>query len=194
MLTYQQHVSNRVDLSTWRHYREYMPSSLTRQELETWRGFRFMVEETSLGVSRALFSETGMSGGQFGILSVLQEAPSHSMRQQEVADAMRWDRTRLSHQLTRMQNRGWIVRKKSDGGMTLVSLTEAGQQELLHAAPTLGKIVKQKFFDRLSVLQLAALEEIRRALAMDKSTSELRPQPLEKTAVVNTLLPRKKAR
>ena len=89
------------------------------------------------------------------------------MRQQEVADAMRWDRTRLSHQLTRMQGRGWIERKKGDGGMTLVSLTKAGQQELLHAAPALGSIVREKFFDRLSDTQLVALEEIRSALASE---------------------------
>ena len=143
-----------------------MSTLLTRRELETWRGFRFMVEETSLAVSRALSSETGISGGQFGILSVLQGAPGHWMRQQEVADAMRWDRTRLSHQLTRMQGRGWIERNKGDGGMTLVSLTKAGQQELLRAAPALGRIVKERFFGRLSEAQLAALEEIRKALAI----------------------------
>ena len=79
-----------------------MAERLTRRELDTWRGFRFMVEETSLRVSRALSSSTGMSGGQFGILTILMETPRHSMRQQELADAMRWDRTRLSHQLTRM--------------------------------------------------------------------------------------------
>ena len=86
---------------------------------------RFMVEETSLRVSRDLSSQTGRSGGQFGILSVLQESTLRSMRQQELADAMRWDRTRLSHQLTRMQGRGWITRKESDAGMTLVWRTEA---------------------------------------------------------------------
>ena len=48
-----------------------------------------MVEETSLGVSRELLSATGMLGGQFGILSVLLAAPSNSMRQQHVANAMR---------------------------------------------------------------------------------------------------------
>lgn len=65
-----------------------------------------MAEETSLGVSRALISATGMSGGQFGILSILMNAPLRSMRQQQLADVMRWDRTRLLHQLTRMEGHG----------------------------------------------------------------------------------------
>lgn len=124
-----------------------------------------MVEETSLAISRALYSKTGISGGQFGILSILEEARDNSMRQQQIADAMRWDRTRLSHQLTRMQSRGWITRSKSDSGATLVALTEAGRQELLNAAPVLGVIVRRRFFDRLTVTQLDALENIRRALA-----------------------------
>jgi DNA-binding MarR family transcriptional regulator len=122
-----------------------MADRLTRRELDLWRNFRFMMEETSLGVSRELLSATGMLGGQFGILSVLLDAPSHSMRQQHVADAMRWDRTRLSHQLTRMERSGWIQRKKSSDGVTVVVLTEAGMKQQKAAAPVLGGIVRRRF-------------------------------------------------
>jgi DNA-binding MarR family transcriptional regulator len=140
---------------------------LTRKQFEAWRGFRFMVEETSLSVSRKLFSSTGMSGGQFGILTILVEAPLHLMRQQELADAMRWDRTRLSHQLKRMEARGWIKRKKTDKGATLVTLAEAGRQEQHRAAPVLSKIVEERFFNRLTRAQLTMLDEIRSALAIE---------------------------
>ena len=77
---------------------------------------------------------------------------------------MRWDRTRLSHQLTRMERRGWITRKKGDSEVTLVLLSEAGGRELRRAAPMLGLIVKERFFSRLTQAQLAMLEEIRCAL------------------------------
>ena len=125
-----------------------------------------MVEETSLSVSRALYSARGISGGQFGILSTLGEAPLHSMRQQELADAMRWDRTRLSHVLTRMEGRGWIKRTKGERGATLVVLTEAGSKEQHDAAPILARIVRERFFSRLTQAQLMNLQEIRRALAL----------------------------
>ncbi len=141
-----------------------------------------MVEETSLGVSRALSSATGMSGGQFGILTLLVETPLHSMRQQELADAMRWDRTRLSHQLTRMAGRGWIKRKKGDGGVTLVLLAEAGRKEQQRAAPMLGRIVKERFFKRLTQAQLATLDEIRKALAMETASKS----PLQRVSPRNT--------
>ena len=136
-----------------------------------WRGFRFMVEETSLGVSRALASSIGMSGGEFGILTSLLETPSHQMRQQQLADAMRWDRTRLSHQLTRMERRSWIQRKKGDGGATLVLLAEEGKKAQHLAAPVLGQIVKDRFLSRLTQAQLATLEEIRKALAGETEES-----------------------
>ena len=126
-----------------------------------------MVEEASLGVSRELFASTGMSGGQFGILTVLVETPLEVMRQQELADAMRWDRTRLSHQLTRMETRGWINREKGDKGATLVSLSEAGRQQQHRAAPVLSQIVRKRFFSRLTREQLTALEQIRAALTLE---------------------------
>ena len=154
-------------MSTYISYLDVMSGTLTRKQFDAWRGFRFMVEETSLGVSRELFSSTGMSGGQFGILTTLVETPLRLMRQQELADAMCWDRTRLSHQLTRMETRGWINRKKGDKGATLVSLTEAGRQAQHRAVPLLSQIVKQRFFSRLSAAQLSTLEEIRAALTIE---------------------------
>ena len=105
-----------------------------------------------------------MSGGQFGILTILMEAPRQSLRQQDLADAMRWDRTRLSHQLTRMQGIGWIKREKEGKGVTLVMLAEEGRRAQQRAAPILGKIVRERFFDRLTQAQLAAVDEIRTAL------------------------------
>ena len=123
-----------------------------------------MVEETSLGVSRALMAATGVSGGQFGVLSLLTQVPENSMRQQELADAMRWDRTRLSHVLTRMEARGWIKRAKGEKGATHILLEEAGSKEQRTVAPILAGILKEKFFDRLTTEQLEGLQEIRRAL------------------------------
>src|SRR5882672_1384415 len=101
-------------------------SVLTPEELSRWRNFRFMVEETSLRVSREVSSATGVSGGQFGILSMLSAAPSRELRQQELADAMRWDRTRLSHQLTRMEKNGLVERKKGADSGTMIAITAKG--------------------------------------------------------------------
>lgn len=134
--------------------------TLTQDELNRWRNFRFMVEETSLQVSRELDSVTGLTGGQFGILSVLLDAPSQELRQQEVADAMRWDRTRLSHQLTRMEARGLVERKKGLKGGTMIVLTALGRKERQRVAPALANAVRTHFFSKLNKTQLQQLDEI----------------------------------
>jgi DNA-binding MarR family transcriptional regulator len=133
---------------------------LTQDELNQWRNFRFLVEETSLKVSRDLDAVTGLTGGQFGILSVLMEAPSRELRQQEVADAMRWDRTRLSHQLTRMEARGLIERKKGPTGGTRIVLTTLGLKERQCVAPALANAVRAHFLSKLNKTQLQQLDEI----------------------------------
>ena len=89
------------------------------------------------------------------------------MRQQELADAMRWDRTRLSHVLTRMEARGWIRRVKGMKGSTVIVLDQAGKTEQRTVAPLLAQIVKENFFSRLSPTQLESLWEIRKALTLE---------------------------
>jgi DNA-binding MarR family transcriptional regulator len=133
---------------------------LTDDELNRWRNFRFMVEETSLLVSRELDSVTGLTGGQFGILSALADAPSRQLRQQEVADVMRWDRTRLSHQLTRMEANGLVERRKAPKGGTMIVLTALGRREQQRVAPALAKAVRTHFFSKLNKTQLQQLDEI----------------------------------
>ena len=87
------------------------------------------------------------------------------MRQQELADAMRWDRTRLSHVLTRMEARGWIKRSERwERGNPVCLKKLAGQSSALSFQ--YSRNVKERFFDRLSQAQLDSLLEIREALAV----------------------------
>ena len=77
---------------------------------------------------------------------------------------MRWDRTRLSHQLTRMEARGLIERKKAPTGGTTIVPTPLGCKERQRVAPALGNAVRTHFFSRLSEEQLQQLDEILEAL------------------------------
>ena len=56
-----------------------------------------------------LAQATGLSGPEFGVLSRLAALGKGEMRQQALASVMAWDKSRLSHQLTRMQERALIV-------------------------------------------------------------------------------------
>lgn len=150
---------------------------LTKEELARWRNFRFMVEETSIKVSREVSSATGISGGQFGIMSIVTASPAKEMRQQELADAMRWDRTRLSHQLTRMEKNGLIERKKSPDGGTVITVTPKGSTELIRISPTLANAVRTHFLSKLTETHMAQLSEILAALRAGEQAT-----PSESTA------------
>ncbi|SFR67664.1 transcriptional regulator [Agromyces sp. CF514] len=85
------------------------------------------------------------------------------MRQNALAAAAGWDRTRLSHLLTRMEGRGYVSRTKLRNGVE-VTLHPAGATALDSARPQLERAVQTHLFGRLDPKQREAFGEILDAL------------------------------
>jgi DNA-binding MarR family transcriptional regulator len=136
---------------------------LTEPEMAAWLNFRFIGEETSLRVSRELAQLTGITGGQFGILNNLFRQGGE-LRQQRLADLMRWDRTRLSHQVTRMAQRNLVQRIKRSSEGTIVQITRLGERELERIRPVLSDAVRKHYFARLTREQLRYVDELAKML------------------------------
>jgi DNA-binding MarR family transcriptional regulator len=136
---------------------------LTEAEMAAWLNFRFIGEETSLRVSRELAQLTGITGGQFGILNNLSRQGGE-LRQQRLADLMRWDRTRLSHQVTRMAQRNLVQRIKRSSEGTIVQITRLGERELERIRPVLSGAVHKHYFARLTREQLRYVDELAKML------------------------------
>jgi DNA-binding MarR family transcriptional regulator len=136
---------------------------LTEAEMAAWLNFRFIGEETSLRVSRVLAQITGITGGQFGILNNLSRQGGE-LRQQRLADLMRWDRTRLSHQVTRMAQRNLVQRIKRSSEGTIVQITRLGERELERIRPVLSDAVRKHYFARLTREQLRYVDELAKML------------------------------
>src|ERR1700723_1133046 len=136
---------------------------LTEPEMAAWLNFRFIGEETSLRVSRELAQLTGITGGQFGILNNLFRQGGE-LRQQRLADLMRWDRTRLSHQVTRMAQRNLVQRIKRSSEGTIVQITRLGERELERIRPVLSDAVRKHYFARLTRKQLRYVDELAKML------------------------------
>lgn len=100
---------------------------------------------------------TKLSGADHGILSRLAEAEAQGVRQQELCDSMQWDRTRLSHHLTRMERRGLVKRSKLEGGGTWVSITAAGDHARASADPIHAEAVRRCFVSKLTEAQREAM-------------------------------------
>ncbi|MFC3735453.1 MarR family winged helix-turn-helix transcriptional regulator [Paractinoplanes deccanensis] len=80
-------------------------------------------------------------------------------RQNALAASTGWDRTRLSHLLTRMESRGYLSRARLRNGVE-VTLEAAGAEVIARTEPPLAAAVERHLTGRLSAAQQQALRDI----------------------------------
>ena len=136
---------------------------LTEEEQRAWRGLLRMTSQLNARANRLLQEEYGISLADYEVLVALSEAPEGRLRVFEVADALAWEQSRVSHQLARMQRRGLITREgcATDARGAFAVLTTVGRGAIERAAPAHVEQVRQLVFDELSHEQVSALTEIR---------------------------------
>ena len=127
---------------------------LSPRELRIWHAFRSMGDDVLSRVGRDIAQATGLSGPEFGVLSRLATFDKDEMRQQDLATAMGWEKSRLSHQLSRMQRQKLIVRRSGEGRATLVALTRIGREKLASALPIRDESVRRNLLSRLTPAQI----------------------------------------
>lgn len=113
-------------------------------------------------VARDLASDSGLSDPDYEVLSNLSETEGHRWRLNELATRMLWSRSRLSHHIARMEQRGLVRREEcaSDARGAFVVLTEGGLRAIEAAAPAHVESVRRNFIDLLTHEQIRALDEI----------------------------------
>lgn len=128
-----------------------MPAKpLSPRELRIWHAFVSMGEDVLERVGRDISRATGLSGPEFGVLSRLAAYGGGQLRQQDLAAVMAWEKSRLSHQLSRMEQRNLIVRRPGEGRATLVGLTKTGREKLTLALPVRAESVRRNLLARLT--------------------------------------------
>ena len=138
------------------------PRWLTDAEMRTWLGYRRMRTLLDLQLTRDLGADSGLSDADYDVLTTVSEAPGRQLRLGELAAALRWSASRLSHQVTRMQQRGLVTRAGSpdDGRSATVLLTEHGWESVQAAALHHVASVRRHFIDVLDEQDVAALGRI----------------------------------
>jgi DNA-binding MarR family transcriptional regulator len=139
--------------------------SLSPRELRVWHAFLSMGEDVLGRVGRDIAQSTGLSGPEFAVLSRLAAFGKGEMHQQELATVMGWEKSRLSHQLSRMQKRKLIERRAGDGRATLIVLTVAGREKLESALPVRGESVRRNLLSRLSAEQIETIVRVSNLLS-----------------------------
>jgi DNA-binding MarR family transcriptional regulator len=138
------------------------PRWLDDAEARAWRGYMRMRTLLHARIVRDLAREAGLSGPDYDVLTNVSEAEGRRSRLGDLAARMAWSRSRLSHHITRMEQRGLVTREDcaADGRGAFVVLTDAGWRAIQAAAPGHVASVRRHFIDLLTRDQLDALAEI----------------------------------
>jgi DNA-binding MarR family transcriptional regulator len=127
-----------------------------------WRGFNAMRNRLTAHLGRQLYQESGLTQAEYVVLFLVSEAPNRRLRSRDLGLALGWDRSRLSHQIKRMQTRGMVQRAACDGdarGFDVI-MTDVGLDAIRVAEPHLADGVRHCFADLLTVEQLDTLGDI----------------------------------
>lgn len=137
------------------------PVWLSDDEQETWRAVITFVQLLQQGLDRQLQRDAEMPHAYYGILVHLSEAPDRVLRMSDLARALDYSPSRLSHAVTRMEAAGWVARRPcdTDRRVTFAELTDAGAAALGAAAPGHVAFVREHVFAALDTRQQHALRE-----------------------------------
>ena len=132
-----------------------MTNTLDAAEWEFWdtwmRAQRLLARELDRGLQR----DCGISKAEFSVLMTLRKP----MRVGELADALDWEKSRVAHLLTRMENRGLVARTEdgATGRRTGIELTGEGRRTAESATRAHGANIRRLVLDRLAPEQAAAI-------------------------------------
>jgi DNA-binding MarR family transcriptional regulator len=140
---------------------------LSAEEQSAWRTFLAATETLFSAVEAQLQRESGIPLGYYEILVNLSEAQDHSLRMSQLAEASTSSKSRLSHAVARLEERGWVERMNcpTDRRGQIACLTDAGLAALDAAAPAHVEQVRRSLFDRLTAEQVEQLATISAAIA-----------------------------
>ncbi|GAA4574795.1 MarR family winged helix-turn-helix transcriptional regulator [Planotetraspora kaengkrachanensis] len=135
-------------------------------ELAIWRSLVDTTAELRRILGAQLLRDSGLSPADYAVLLALSEARGRRLRSSELAAAVDWERSRLSHHLGRMEKRGLIRRDDcpTDSRGAEVSLTEDGARMFRGATAPHALAIKKNFADALTPEEFEALAGILRTL------------------------------
>jgi DNA-binding MarR family transcriptional regulator len=138
------------------------PRWLDADEQKAWRAWLYGTLLLQDQLDRELTHETGISHAYYEILVQLSEAPGRMLRMSQLAERSLSSRSRLSHAVSRLEERGWVRRQvcEDDGRGQLAVLTDEGFAALEAAAPVHVEGVRTHLFDQLTPEQVVALRGI----------------------------------
>jgi DNA-binding MarR family transcriptional regulator len=124
---------------------------LSAAQQRTWLNYMQVYHRLEYEMNRQLQAEFGVSLADYTVMNALSGEPGRRLQSSRLATRIGWERSRLSHQLRRMETRRLVERiaSKTDGRATDAKLTPQGWRLLQSAAPKHVAWVRTLFFSDL---------------------------------------------
>lgn len=134
-------------------------ATVSTAEWDVWTSLLSMRRQLELALEHQLQRDADISVADYGILLSLSRAEGNQLRAGELAQQLAWEKSRVSHQVSRMEKRGLVERRlcDSDARGTWVGLTDAGNSAVLGAMRDHATTMRQHFFDIVTPEELATL-------------------------------------
>ena len=125
---------------------------LTAEEERVWRRWLTLNARLSATLHRELQDDAGLSMPDFEVLVHLTDSPEGRIRVTDLARLLQWERSRVSHHVTRMERRRLVQRVEcaEDGRGAFIVITPQGRAAIEQAAPGHVNTVRRLVFDALS--------------------------------------------
>ena len=141
--------------------------------------------QLSATLQRELQDDAGLSTQDYEVLVHLTDDPEGRMRVTDLARLMQWERSRVSHHVTRMERRRLVQRVEcaEDGRGAFVLITPQGRAAIEQAAPGHVNTVRRLVFDVLSPEEVDSFGAI-----IEKALAQLDNQPARPSQIAESTL------
>jgi DNA-binding MarR family transcriptional regulator len=138
------------------------PAGLDPADWSMWRAFSGMREALDRALEQRVQRDAGISTADFDVLRSLAAAEGQQLRAGALAESLAWEKSRISHQVRRMADRGLVIRAEcpTDARGTWVVLAPAGAEALAAASCGYVDVLRRAFFDGLTPAEKRALHAV----------------------------------
>ncbi|GIM91282.1 MarR family winged helix-turn-helix transcriptional regulator [Paractinoplanes toevensis] len=136
------------------------PRTLEPEEWDLWNSWMQAQRLLTRELDRRLQQDYGISKAEFSVLVTLHRSPGGRMRVGELAESLTWEKSRVAHLLTRMENRELVKRTENGAGgrRTGIGLTAKGRDAAENAILGHADNIRRFFFEPLTPSQTTAIQ------------------------------------
>jgi DNA-binding MarR family transcriptional regulator len=139
---------------------------LTKRELAAWRAIVRALFVLPRVLDADLLAAAGIKSTDYGVLALLSEEPTRSMRMSELAKWSALSASGLTRVVERLARQGFVERHRSeqDGRGQVARLTDLGLSRLEQAYPHHVESVRRRVLDHFGAVDLVALADALNAI------------------------------